>query len=313
MARYRQAFSFLIILTICVHLNHSHSLPRVNKVLSYHGRVDSSVLKSSLEYSVDIAVSIAMLSRENINFEAAIYQLRNDVTKMIRDLNGMLSQQPLAIRILLIANFIIFSSWIFLPQQFMIDNFSESKYNSRNGRWWTIITCALSHRSLTHLLLNMYGLQLFGPQVYAALGDKLFLAFTLISGAVSSLCFKLGRSTSLLLAPRDIQQIDRSRPSLGFSGVNCAILVLYAALKPDELISIAGFKPIPAQLAIKRLVLMDLFGFVLQSTLVSSPIAHGAHLGGYFAGYLFRNILCQKFLGKYLSRKCRRLFCNKIF
>ena len=319
MIRLRNSLILLIFATECVHLYISHSLLKAPIALSYHGAIvkcdesTSSALKTTFKHSTDIAVSIALLSKERLELDAAIRQLRKDINNIFGIFLQWLFNCPLSIRMLFLANFVIYSAWLFLPQRFMFDNFSESENNSRNGRWWTVFTSTFSHRSFSHLLVNMSALRLFGPVVQSALGDKLFLAFTLISGAVSSLCFKLGRSKSLLLAPRNFQRIDRSRPSLGFSGVTSALLVLYVSLKPKELISIAGFDSIPARLALNRLVLVDVISFVLQSTLVSSPIAHGAHLGGYFAGYLFRNGICRKFMKKYVNQKCRWRFCNQLF
>lgn len=47
--------------------------------------------------------------------------------------------------------------------QYMNDNYTLSRKNIAEGRWWTVITAAFSHYDLAHLGINMLVLREWSP------------------------------------------------------------------------------------------------------------------------------------------------------
>jgi membrane associated rhomboid family serine protease len=85
--------------------------------------------------------------------------------------------------------------------------------------------------------------------------------------------------------------------TLGFSGVNAAFLMIFAALRPYARLNILGSSStaMPVKIALRRMMLIDIVGFVLElTTEFNSPLAHGGHLGGYFAGAVANFFLLRK-------------------
>ena len=54
------------------------------------------------------------------------------------------------------------------------------------GEWYRVLSVALVHQGVFHLLLNMYALYLFGPPIEAALGRGRFIALYVLSAAGGS-------------------------------------------------------------------------------------------------------------------------------
>lgn len=52
----------------------------------------------------------------------------------------------------------------------MLQNFACSVTNLREGRYWTVLTCAFSHKEVSHLMGNLAALWLFGFHVFRSLG-----------------------------------------------------------------------------------------------------------------------------------------------
>ncbi|KAG5459063.1 MAG: hypothetical protein BJ554DRAFT_593 [Olpidium bornovanus] len=76
-------------------------------------------------------------------------------------------------------------NWKFLA--FMRRNFSAGYLSSvRDGRVWTFLTAAYSHRDFSHFLLNMVVLFSFGPAVAYTIGTGSFLALYHAAGLVST-------------------------------------------------------------------------------------------------------------------------------
>jgi membrane associated rhomboid family serine protease len=100
------------------------------------------------------------------------------------------------------------------------------------------------------------------------------------------------------LEQAQIKKADRDGIILGFSGVNAAFLIIFAALRPySRLGTLCAASP-----AIRYMVLIDIVGFFLQLVSdFSSPLAHGGHLGGYLAG-----AVANYFLHREANRRKKR-------
>uniref|UniRef100_A0A6U0IQP7 Peptidase S54 rhomboid domain-containing protein n=1 Tax=Minutocellus polymorphus TaxID=265543 RepID=A0A6U0IQP7_9STRA len=172
-------------------------------------------------------------------------------------------------------------------QRTMQTHFICSKYNIKRGRYHTILTSAMSHVSLMHLLINCYALYSFGPQVrqsIASFGLPLW-PFALGSALTGSLFY--------LFLTRD------GRGCLGSSAITVALMAFFARTYPNaQLGFIVGFIPIrlPAEYALFAIGLVSLFGSLVSG--LRDNVAHSAHLGGLVFGVIYFELLIRGYLSK---------------
>ena len=136
-------------------------------------------------------------------------------------------------------------------------------------RPWTLVTYMFLHANFPHILFNMLMLFFFGPRLEERLGSRTFIGFYLtcgIGGAILSFAF----SPFAMV--------------VGASGAIFGVVVGFARYWPRENIYIWGILPIQARMLALFMVASSLFaGF----TGAQAGIAHFAHLGGLFAGWVF--------------------------
>lgn len=136
-------------------------------------------------------------------------------------------------------------------------------------RPWTAITYMFLHANLTHLLFNMLGLFFFGPRLEERMGSRNFLWFYLMSGLG-------GAVFSFVFAP--------FAAVVGASGAVFGVLLGFARYWPREDIYIWGVLPIQARMLALLLIVSSLYaGF----SGAQEGVAHFAHLGGLFFGWLY--------------------------
>jgi membrane associated rhomboid family serine protease len=186
--------------------------------------------------------------------------------------------EPTAVRFIIKINIMIFFFWMFLPPEFMMENFLVSWTGLQEGRVWTVITSVFSHNLLFHLFLNMFAFYGFGMVVENLLGTKRFIIFYLAAGIVSSLSHSF-LSYALLG--------QGSLPALGASGAVSAVILFFSLMFPKEKILLLGIIPMPAITAALLFVGWDIWGLVEQTQGGTLPIGHGAHLGGALFGLIY--------------------------
>lgn len=130
------------------------------------------------------------------------------------------------------------------------------------GQYWRLVTAMFLHAGILHLLLNMYGLWLFGSVIEGTLGRWRFLAIYFASGVLASV-------TSLVFGdPRSV--------SVGASGAIFGLLgawVAYNLRRRGSALASANLR------TAGLIVAVNLFlGFTLPG------IDNLAHLGGLAAG-----------------------------
>jgi membrane associated rhomboid family serine protease len=159
---------------------------------------------------------------------------------------------------------------------------SEVVARSR-GQWiefgfapWQLLSYALLHADLLHLLFNALALWMFGRGVEAVLGVGrfcIFLLITIVGSGVAQLI-----TLALTLGPGEVA------PTIGASGAVYAVLFAFAYLFPYRVV--LPLVPLPAWLLVSFFAAMELYLGITQS---SSNIAHFVHLGGMvFAWLLLR-------------------------
>jgi membrane associated rhomboid family serine protease len=143
---------------------------------------------------------------------------------------------------------------------------------------WQLITYQFMHSTgdIWHILMNMFMLWMFGMEIENMWGAKKFLSFYLLAGVVAGLCH-LFISPLLGASPA---------PTIGASGAVYGVLIAFALFFPERYVFLI-FPPIPIKAKY-------LIGFILLAYNIlplmsgtQSNIAHLAHLGGAFAGFLF--------------------------
>lgn len=171
----------------------------------------------------------------------------------------------------------VFGAWF--RSGFFLDVFALSVPNLGQGLVWTLVTYAFLHASLFHILGNMLVVFFIGRELLPLLGARRFAQLYVAAAVVGGL-FWLG-----------IGVIGGVGGNLiGASGSAFALLTVFACIYPNKPITLLLFFIIPVTIKPKYLVLgllaFSIFG-VLFLELTGDPIAHSAHLGGMFAGWLF--------------------------
>jgi membrane associated rhomboid family serine protease len=149
--------------------------------------------------------------------------------------------------------------------------------------WYQVITHMFMHGSFSHLLFNMLSLYFFAPMVEMVWGPQRFLFYYLSCGLGSYALF-MGLKW-VELQNMGIDPITSDAPMLGASGAIFGVYVAFAHLFPNQNVSLL-FPPITLNVRYLVLILaaMDLYqglGFA-----GATGVAHFAHLGGAFMGFL---------------------------
>lgn len=139
------------------------------------------------------------------------------------------------------------------------------------SRPWAVVTYALLHGGLGHLLFNMLGLYLLGPALERRWGSRCFLA--VYAGAGLG-----GAVLTAALAP--------DHGVVGASAAVYALLLGYGRLWPDARFYLWAVLPVRARTVV---IGMTALAFVGGMGLMGGGTAHFAHLGGLAAGWFLVN------------------------
>lgn len=189
---------------------------------------------------------------------------------------------PPVIKLLLISNGVIF----LLEMQFaniLISNFAlwplEPDFVQSTGSQmqdfmpWQLISYAFLHGSLTHLLLNMYALWLFGVALENLWGSRNFAIYYFV-------CV-LGAALTQIIV---IDISGEYYPTIGASGGVFGVLLAFGLFFPNQVL-ILLIPPMP----IKAKWFVILYGVVelwFGVTGTEAGVAHFAHLGGMLFGFI---------------------------
>ena len=140
---------------------------------------------------------------------------------------------------------------------------------------WQFFTYMFLHGGVWHLAINMFILWMFGRQLEDLWGNKAFLRYYLTCGIGA------GVATYFFTMGSDVVTI-------GASGAIFGILVAYAVIYPEQLITLLLFFILPITLKAKHLV-MIIAGMELLQCISGTVdgIGHFAHLGGAVVGYIY--------------------------
>ena len=158
----------------------------------------------------------------------------------------------------------------------------------RHGYIWQLLTFQFLHGGLLHLLLNSWGIYVFGRPVEQALGRGRFLQLYLLSGVFGGLLHVLG---SFVFPSHFGAQVIGNQtfysPVVGASAGLFGLIAAFATLFPKQELTVYLFFVLPVTVTARVLVGVSAGIGLLGLLLASDNVAHGAHLGGMLMGFLF--------------------------
>lgn len=156
----------------------------------------------------------------------------------------------------------------------------------RHWEIWRLLTSAFCHdpEGISHIIFNMIGLWIFGSQIEAIYGEREFLKFYLTAALISS----IGSMFFGLLVNRFA--VERVPPELGASGAVMGVMMLCAMYYPTMKILVMFVLPIELRWLVAIFVVYDLYPLLreLGGAGALDQVAHAAHLGGLFYGFLYK-------------------------
>jgi membrane associated rhomboid family serine protease len=166
----------------------------------------------------------------------------------------------------------------------------------RQLRVWQLVTCALVHGGVMHLLWNCLGILIFGRLVEQRLGMARYLRFLLGAQLSASLGFLLLASLQSTIVPM-----------IGASGVDFGLLVLCAFWYPSLEILIFFILRAPLWIAAALFVFIEVMLLFERG----GGIAHSAHLAGALYGFLYYRWVGEfdqlfAFVGDWRRKRMRR-------
>ncbi|HTN36940.1 MAG TPA: rhomboid family intramembrane serine protease [Arachidicoccus sp.] len=215
---------------------------------------------------------------------------------------------PPVIKNLIIINFLVWMAQSFLGDHttiWMENTFALHSFLSPLFKPWQVITHMFMHSpfggplGIMHILLNMFGLWMFGSPLELNFGGKRFLTFYLLAGIGAALIY-LGylqyqlsgivtQYHALLASGAPEEYLRRYQDvinagMLGASGAVFGILAAFGFLYPNTKLYLYFFLPIPTKWAIIGIIAYELYGAIASTA--SDDVAHVAHLGGALTGFL---------------------------
>ncbi|MGD8430380.1 MAG: rhomboid family intramembrane serine protease [Ectothiorhodospiraceae bacterium] len=159
--------------------------------------------------------------------------------------------------------------------------------------FWQLVTYGFLHGSFLHILANMFALWMFGVQIERLWGTRPFVQYYFF-------CLVGAGLIQLLVASSAVSQ-GSIYPTIGASGAIFGILLAFGMMFPNQMV-ILLFPPIPMK-AKWFVILYGLFELWAGFSGSMSGVAHFAHLGGMFFGFL----MIQYWRGKLPLKPRRRL------
>lgn len=206
---------------------------------------------------------------------------------------GFMSNVPVAVKNLIIINVLVMIMTS-LNENFMYEKFALFYPTSPFFHWWQPLTHMFMHGGFWHLFFNMYTLFIFGSVLERVWGTKKFLIFYFVTGFGAALVhtgvewiqmqyWMTQAAEGSMTALNSIHAL-KVTPTVGASGAIYGLLMGYAMLYPDSIMSLV-FPPI----SMKAKWFVLIFAGIELLTGVTGTgggIAHFAHLGGLIFGFI---------------------------
>lgn len=197
---------------------------------------------------------------------------------------NIVSQSP-AVYNLLIANVVAYLATMLLNTNSIYALFALFPTESPFFHLWQPVTYMFLHGGFSHLFFNMFALWMFGRGLEAEMGTKRFLVYYFVCGIGAAL-------VQLGIAFIDINNYETYQalynylltPTVGASGAVFGLLLAFGMMHPNDIIMLL-IPPIPikAKWFVVIYGCIELFLIIINA---QDGIAHFAHLGGMFFGWL---------------------------
>lgn len=177
-----------------------------------------------------------------------------------------------------------------LHQRYMYDNYTLSRHNLDEGRWYTLITSAFSHKVASHLAVNMFMLHQASQIATLAVGLGPLRLSTLALGSALG-----GSMGGLYDSTQRIRAGEPDIPGLGASGMVQGMLVATMLAVPRLPVHLFF---IPVSMGYRTIVCgflaWDMYSLYQEKTSgnhemgwMGAYVAYASHLGGAAFGAAF--------------------------
>ncbi|MGE0593749.1 MAG: rhomboid family intramembrane serine protease [Vicinamibacterales bacterium] len=187
-----------------------------------------------------------------------------------------------AIRAIVITNVVVFVIMALDPTvRFALEAGFGMQPSAAIGqfRLWQFVTYMFLHAGFFHILFNMLTLWMFGVELERMWGSAFFTKFYLVTGVGAAATQVLLSFTPLAVADRLYESV-----TIGASGAIYGVLLAYAVYFPHRIIHYMMLFPIPAKYFV---AIMGAIALISSVNASGGGIAHGAHLGGMIAAWLY--------------------------
>ena len=154
-------------------------------------------------------------------------------------------------------------------------------------RLWQPVTYLFMHGGVSHILINMLILWMFGVQLERLWGTRFFVRYYFVAGVGAAVVTLL-----VSLLPFGFSVATYSTITIGASGAIYGLLMAFALYYPNAPILMFLLFPVPA-----KYFVMILGAIAFISAPRGGGVAHITHLGGLIAGYLYLRRLRGSALG----------------
>ena len=204
-----------------------------------------------------------------------------------------MSNVPPAVKNIIIINVLVYLVTS-LKGNFMYENFALFYPTSPFFHWWQPLTHMFMHGGFWHIFFNMYTLFIFGSVLERVWGTKKFLLYYFVTGLGAAavhtgvewiqMTHWMSQAAEGSMAAQASIHAMKMTPTVGASGAIYGLLMGYAMLYPDAIMSLI-FPPISmkAKWFVLIFAAIELFTGV---TGTGGGIAHFAHLGGLIFGFI---------------------------
>lgn len=160
------------------------------------------------------------------------------------------------------------------------------------GYLWQLLTFQFLHGGVLHLLLNCWGIYVFGHAVEQTLGRRRLLRVYLLSGVVGGGVHVLG---SLIFPSHfgvtTLYGMTSYVPVVGASAGLFGLMAAFATLYPEHDLKVLLLFVFPITVSARVLLGVCAGISVLGMLMTRSNVAHGAHLGGILAGFAYVRLI----------------------
>ena len=161
--------------------------------------------------------------------------------------------------------------------------FALTPHALATGKVWTLLTYALLHGNILHLLADGLGLYLIGRELLPLLGPSRFCGLIIAAVLIGAAAW-LGVHSLL----------KSGTPLLGSSAATIALFIVFACIYPEREFNFLLFFVLPVR-AQPKMIAWLLVGLELTGLAFSEIAggkfdtggAHSAHLGGILTGWLY--------------------------